>query len=1373
MKQIRSVISYLLLLLLGATGMATAQIQTRAVGDEGSPDDPTLICNVEVVINGIGGGTVSPNGKMLKIGDIQPFVVTAHRGWTISSVSVDGTPVTANFSSGTYTCFLKAAKNKHTLTVTFAQTVFRVNVTINPAEGGTVTPLSGGVKQGEDFSFTVRPAEGYDVKSVKAASGAICTDLGNGAYQLGNMIKDEEITVAFSANSYLVSVENGSGGILTSPAMKDYSYGEILTVAAQPNAGYTVDKITVNGVLLSGNTVKVTGNMVIKTTFKPIVHTVTVLSQEGGVLTAKNENTVYRNGSYSIPYGTTLNLEMNAATGYVFDSYTLGTNTTSDSQVTITSDLTIGAVFNKRKYKVTVTAPDVASGKLLVDGMETSSGEINYPYGTVLTLGNQPGTNKTFSTYSVTPPQALNGNQVTVTSDISIEVAFKAADIGKPDSSEPDNPDKVTYPVTFPSGVIVQTADGTITSGTYVKKDTELTIIVSNTSQQELASLAVNGSAAGYVVSGNVNIGYYKVTGATDIQPVFRKRSYKVVIETPVGGRFDVTTGGKQVVNGEEVAYGTQLTVTATPTENYKLEYILANTLDITLSGKVTVTEDVVLNLFFRPQSGFNPNPTPDPTNPDAGKPVSVDQTLQQVVYNREVQAFRLVTLPAGVLSGVMISYSQKGASATPKAAGRYDVVLKRPADATMSELNISIPGGLEILKAPVSIQSLNITEDPVIGPTSVTEATLKGGVASYLNKEVKGSFTWVENGTPQLSAGSSAYHAVRFVPDDQANYLETTTQHFIQVGTTLPSNYQITWSVQGTGDVNVHNGSMSVSPDATFFAGTVLTLEAVGKDGYRFVRHETDFGSYSDNPIALVVNSDLTVKSVFEKKKEPAVTIDNPVNLVYNGQAKLVSLSSVSVQTGWQIEYKDTGGKTVIPRNAGQYTVYVTRAEDKEWQAVSKQYRFTISKATPTIDVLPIASPVQKGAVLGDSRLTGGVASVIGLGVVPGGFSWKDISETMSMAGTHQKDVKFTPTDPDNIFSVFLPANLEVVEKSGGGELPVIITYDMPSNGTLLVTNENGKTIKSGEAVNLGNVLIARVTAAGGYRLSSLTIGGIDYTAQAMAGSGMVSFSATASKHLYAEFVKIPDPDPEPSPGPDPTPDYYTVWVMSSGRGSILPGTTEVSPGSNKTFAIVPDEGFNIIDVRVNGRSVGVVSSYTFSNIWSDQTLEAVFSSVPGPVGKSYTLTARVADEGGIVSPSLVRVTAGGKQTFLIVPNEGNKIQRVLVGRSELDLKEIGTPSAYTFANVHSDSILVVYFSIITGVQKVEVSDFRVYTENNVLYMEAEQPQDVMVVDMAGVIRYISRISAREAVFGLIPGIYIVSSKKDGRQKSIKVRIK
>ena len=74
-----------------------------------------------------------------------------------------------------------------------------------------------------------------------------------------------------------------------------------------------------------------------------------------------------------------------------------------------------------------------------------------------------------------------------------------------------------------------------------------------------------------------------------------------------------------------------------------------------------------------------------------------------------------------------------------------------------------------------------------------------------------------------------------------------------------------------------------------------------------------------------------------------------------------------------------------------------------------------------------------------------------------------------------------------------------------------------------------------------------------------------------------------------------------------------YTITASAGANGSVSPsGAVTINYGANQTFSITPNSGYNINDVKVDGASVGKVSSYTFSNVTGNHTIEASFSASP-----------------------------------------------------------------------------------------------------------------------------------------------------------------
>lgn len=70
-----------------------------------------------------------------------------------------------------------------------------------------------------------------------------------------------------------------------------------------------------------------------------------------------------------------------------------------------------------------------------------------------------------------------------------------------------------------------------------------------------------------------------------------------------------------------------------------------------------------------------------------------------------------------------------------------------------------------------------------------------------------------------------------------------------------------------------------------------------------------------------------------------------------------------------------------------------------------------------------------------------------------------------------------------------------------------------------------------------------------------------------------------------------------------------YTLTPSAGPGGSITPNVPQtIVPGGSKAFTIVPDVGYRIADVSIDGVSHGTMSSYTFSNVTSNHSISARF---------------------------------------------------------------------------------------------------------------------------------------------------------------------
>jgi Tfp pilus tip-associated adhesin PilY1 len=74
-----------------------------------------------------------------------------------------------------------------------------------------------------------------------------------------------------------------------------------------------------------------------------------------------------------------------------------------------------------------------------------------------------------------------------------------------------------------------------------------------------------------------------------------------------------------------------------------------------------------------------------------------------------------------------------------------------------------------------------------------------------------------------------------------------------------------------------------------------------------------------------------------------------------------------------------------------------------------------------------------------------------------------------------------------------------------------------------------------------------------------------------------------------------------------------HSIWATAGFGGSISPeGTVAVQEGQDETFTITPDGSNTVYDVEVDGKSVGGVTTYTFTNVQKNHTIVAYFQLPP-----------------------------------------------------------------------------------------------------------------------------------------------------------------
>ena len=253
-----------------------------------------------------------------------------------------------------------------------------------------------------------------------------------------------------------------------------------------------------------------------------------------------------------------------------------------------------------------------------------------------------------------------------------------------------------------------------------------------------------------------------------------------------------------------------------------------------------------------------------------------------------------------------------------------------------------------------------------------------------------------------------------------------------------------------------VFSGELKVRDDAP--SGAISDLVSIDSDEYYF------YGA----------DSSTEVQVPFDKASISATILKAPISDVSKITAKVdapqkgtaldtsVDLGSAMAYTGAVEWYKgDTAIGTAVTGPAAANQVYTAKitltaktadgesfdaslngkdtAEGYKIKSVSaskleltKTFKATASKDTPTITADPTASAITYGQKLSDSNLTGGAATFSGTSV-EGKFTWKDgnTAPQVKNSNSTEYEVVFTPTDTANYAPATCKVKLEVEPKS------------------------------------------------------------------------------------------------------------------------------------------------------------------------------------------------------------------------------------------------------------------------------------------------------------------------------------------------------
>lgn len=704
----------------------------------------------------------------------------------------------------------------------------------------------------------------------------------------------------------------------------------------------------------------------VEVTVNPVYH-VYFLPQAGGSLQIEGEH-----ADQTYVSGQTLKVTAISDPNYEFVKWIGLEGTGATQEITVVSNLTISPIFERPKYEVIV--PNDWDGTLTVtcDGVALKSGKNYCAKGSTLLAQYIPNENYVLKSLKIGGEERT---KYVVEKGVSIEV--------KKEWQEAPLTIKTT--VSGEGSIRLFNTDGkSILPGSALTEGSQFTVISVPEPGCELETLEVKGAT--------LADGKYTLTGETTVTAKFKRSSYELTANHSGTGTLTIAP------QKAKYDYGDQVTITASDGDLYRL---VVNGKAIESGQIYTITGNTNVYAKFLDRQPLNPE--------------FIKQDAQSYVFNNQYQRFQLYLSNIYAYWDFNVSYPDLAAGEqAPVNAWNYKVRITREADQNYEAFQLDIPNGLEIQKAKMRVTaaptSAVASETDKLGKTSPLYGDVQ--IEQDANKNYLYKFTY----TPK-EADAANYEPVVYY------YSNSNTKYKLSVGntTTLKSTddaVEVTPST-GKGYVLVTNGNMVVENLEAIPEGTMLTLQAIAKPGYRFAGWKKGDETITDNPIEIPLENDLTYEPVFKDKATLTATLtQNEFDYIEGTPNVEITVKDGDEEvSGVQFRFFAEEACTISiepmnVKNVGTYYVQAYRAEDDQFKELkSELFPFAVNPAEiPSNWIgLPDTTKILQGEKLAEYQLTGGSA-----GELEGTFAWSHPETVLDEVGVHQVDFTFTPIDPN-----------------------------------------------------------------------------------------------------------------------------------------------------------------------------------------------------------------------------------------------------------------------------------------------------------------------------------------------------------------------
>lgn len=317
-------------------------------------------------VNGNAMNAVSSDTVYIDYGSDFMSQFAAATGYHLVNVTVNGVPY-----SEIPSWFTEHIREAQYINVTFALNEY--DITTAAHGNGTVSEGMHVVYAPDhNYTFTATPAVGYHISQILRNNVALAIDNPEATFTdvIAPVLDNYDYVAYFTPNIYTITATAGENGTIDPYGLQSYEYGATPTFTVTANAGYQVDEVRVDSVLVTLTNgaytfAPLTCNHTISVTFKPLNYTITATAGNGGSITP--DDTVV------VASGSAQTFVIAPATGYVIDDVTVDNVSvgavTSYTFENVNANHTINATFSA--INLTITATAGANGTITPSGVQT------------------------------------------------------------------------------------------------------------------------------------------------------------------------------------------------------------------------------------------------------------------------------------------------------------------------------------------------------------------------------------------------------------------------------------------------------------------------------------------------------------------------------------------------------------------------------------------------------------------------------------------------------------------------------------------------------------------------------------------------------------------------------------------------------------------------------------------------------------------------------------------------------------------------------------------------------------------------------------------------------------------------------------------